>query len=95
MLRASLNVADVDTASPTIVIQTINSGSLHKWSGTSWVNVSTAATAAFAQRSLSVGQKIRWVPPAGVSGDRPAFKVKAWHGSLYSAGTAQVTVNLA
>jgi len=28
------------------------------------------------------------------TGDRRAFKVKAWNGSLYSAVTAQVTINL-
>lgn len=61
----------------------------------SWVNVSTAATSALAQRTLSVGEKIRWVPPAGVSGDRAGFKVKARDGALNSAVTAQVTINLA
>ena len=70
-------------------------GKLQKWNGTSWVNVSTAATSPLAQRNLSVGEKIRWVPPAGVSGDRAAFKVKARDGALNSAVTAQVIVNLA
>ena len=94
LLRDRLNLADGDHASPSIVIQSINSGSLQKWSGTAWVNVSTAATAALPQRSLSTGQQIRWVPPTGVSGDRLAFKVRARDGSLYSATTAQVTINL-
>jgi hypothetical protein len=44
---------------------------------------------------VSVGDTIRWVPPAGVSGNRLAFKANAWDGSLYSAVTAQVTINLA
>jgi hypothetical protein len=95
-LRAALNVADVETASPFFVIQAINSGSLQKWSGTAWVTVSTSTTAALALRSvLSAGQKIRWLPPAGVSGDQLAFKVKAWDGSLFTTVTAQVTVQLA
>ncbi|NBW87292.1 MAG: hypothetical protein EBR23_10815 [Planctomycetia bacterium] len=59
------------------------------------MNVSTAATSALAQRTLSVGEKIRWVPPAGVSGDRAGFRVKARDGALNSAVTAQVTINLA
>jgi hypothetical protein len=94
-LRTTLNVADADSSTPSIVIQSINSGSLEKWNGTGWVNVSTDATAASAQRSLSVGHKIRWLPPTGLSGDRLAFKVKAWDGSMYSVNTAQVTINLA
>jgi VCBS repeat-containing protein len=94
-LRTSLNVADVDNASPSIVIDSVNSGTVQKWNGTAWATVSTAPTAALAQRTLSAGGKIRWLPPAGVSGGRLAFKVKAYDGSLYSAGAAQVTINLA
>jgi hypothetical protein len=94
-LRAALNVADVETASPSILITAVDAGTVQKWNGTSWVNVSTAATSALAQRTLSVGEKIRWVPPAGVSGDRAGFKVKARDGALNSAVTAQVTINLA
>ena len=94
-LREALNVADVDNASPSIVIQSIDSGTLQKWSGTAWVKVSTASTAALAQRTLSVGGKIRWLPPTGVSGERLAFKAKAYDGSLYSADAVQVTINLA
>ena len=94
-LRSSLNVADAETASPSLVIQAVNSGTLQKWSGTAWVTVSTASTAALPQRSLSAGQKIRWLPPVGVSGDRAAFKVKASDGMLTSAVTAQVTIQLA
>jgi len=94
-LRAALNVADVDTASPSIVIQSVDSGTVQKWNGTAWVTVSTGATAPLAQRSVSVGDTLRWLPPTGVSGSRPAFKVKAWDGSLSSAVTAQVTINLA
>jgi hypothetical protein len=41
---------------------------------------------------VAVGDKIRWVPPAGASGSRPAFKARAWDGSQYSAATAQVTI---
>jgi hypothetical protein len=53
------------------------------------------SSSAIAQRTLSVGEKIRWVPPAGVSGDRAAFKVKARDGAPNSVVTAQVTINLA
>jgi len=43
----------------------------------------------------SVGGTLRWVAPAGVSGDRLAFKVRAFDGAIYSTVTAQVTINLA
>jgi hypothetical protein len=90
-LRAALNVAN----GVSIVIQSVQSGSLQKWSGSKWVTVSTAANAPLTQRSVSVGDKIRWLPPAGASGSRPAFKARAWDGSQYSAATAQVKINLA
>jgi hypothetical protein len=90
-LRAALNV----TNGVSIVVQSVQSGAIQKWSGTKWVTVSTAANAPLTQRSVSAGDKIRWLPPAGVSGNRPAFRANAWNGSLYSAVTAQVTINLA
>jgi hypothetical protein len=90
-LRAALKVAN----GVSIVIQSVQSGAVQKWSGTAWVTVSTAADAPLTQRSVSAGDKIRWMPPAGVAGNRPAFRANAWNGSLYSAVTAQVTINLA
>jgi hypothetical protein len=89
-LRAALNV----TNGVSIVVQSVQSGTIQKWSGTKWVTVSTAANAPLAQRTVAVGDKIRWVPPAGASGSRPAFKARAWDGSQYSAATAQVTIKL-
>ena len=94
-LRAAIDVADVDTSSPTILITRIDAGTVQKWSGTAWVAVSTAARVPLAQRLLSAGEKIRWVPPSGVSGNRAAFKAKAWDGVLNSTVTTQVTINLA
>jgi hypothetical protein len=94
-LKATLNFADVDTASPSIVIQTIERGVVQKWNGTAWVVVPTGATATLAQRSLSVGGKIRWVPPADVFGNLPALKVRAHDGVLKSTVTAQVSIHLA
>jgi len=94
-LRAALNVADVDNASPTIVIQSVDSGMVQKWNGYAWSTVSTAAGATLSQRSISVGDKLRWLPPPSVSGDRLAFKVKAWDGAMYSTVTAQVNIKLA
>ena len=95
VLRAALHATDVDTASPSILITAVDSGTVQKWNGTSWVAVSTAATAPLAQRRLSAGEKIRWVPQDRVSGDRAAFKAKARDGVLNSTVTAQVMIHLA
>jgi hypothetical protein len=94
-LVKALYVTDVDTASPAILITSIDTGTLQKWNGTSWVNVSTAANSPLAQRWLSPGEKMRWVPPVGVSGEVAAFKAKARDGVLNSTVTAQVTIKLA
>jgi len=93
-LRTALNPADAETAAPTLVIQAIKSGSLQTWSGTAWVTVATAAALPRRPLSLSEGQKIRWLPPAGVSGAQQAFDVKARDGSLDSTTTAKVTISL-
>jgi hypothetical protein len=87
-LQSALRVAN----GVSIVIQSVQSGAVQKWSGTAWVTVSTAPNAPLTQRTVSAGDKIRWVPPAGVSGDRLAFNAKAWNGSLYSLVTARVTI---
>ena len=87
-LQSALRVAN----GVSIVIQSVQSGAVQKWSGTAWVTVSTTPNAPLTQRTVSAGDKIRWVPPAGVSGDRLAFNAKAWNGSLYSLVTARVTI---
>jgi hypothetical protein len=76
-------------------VRTADFGRPAKANFPAWVTVSTLANAPLAQRSVSVGDKIRWVPPAGVSGNRPAFGAKAWDGAQCSAVTAQVTIKLA
>ena len=93
-LRTAANVTDPETANPGILIQAINSGSLQKWNGTAWVTVSAAANAPLAQKLISAGQKLRWLPPAGAVGNQPAFKMKGWDGVLTSGKTTQVFVNL-
>lgn len=59
------------------------------------MTVATAAGVPQRSLSLSEGQKIRWLPPAGVSGAQQAFDVKARDGLLYSTTTAKVTISLA
>ena len=80
---------------PAIYRKNVALTTVQKWNGKEWVAVSTAAKAPLAQRLLSAGEKIRWIPPAGVSGNRAGFKANAWDGVLNSTVTAQVTINLA
>jgi hypothetical protein len=66
------------------------SGRLEVWSGGRWNAVPTIANIPL----LAPGGRIRWTPPVGAVGTRPAFSVKAWDGWRMS-GVSQVAVNLA
>ena len=68
----------------------LSSGRLEVWSGGRW----TAMPALANLPLLAPGGRIRWTPPAGGPGVRPAFSVKAWDGWRMS-GVSQVAVNLA
>jgi len=94
-LRSATNATDPDGGSPKLMITKIDSGTLQRWNGTAWVAVSTSSTSPMPASLLAFGQKLRWTPPAGVSGDRLAFKVKAWDGSLASSTIAQIVVKVA
>ena len=94
MLSGRSTAADVDSAVISFRVEAIRSGVLQKWDGVRWRGVSTVAGAPAAQRLLSPGQKLRWIPPAGAVGVRPAFTVRAWDGAAFSAVTASVSVKI-
>jgi hypothetical protein len=93
-LRVATGANDVETALPSLVIQSTVAGSLQRWTGTTWVAISTTSTSAVAQRTILPGQKIRWIPPVGATGIRPAFTLKASDGALSSAVTCTVSITL-
>jgi hypothetical protein len=93
-IRAAANPLDAENATPSFMITKVDSGKLERWNGTAWVAAATASSSPTATSLLAPGQKLRWTPPAGVSGDRLAFKVKAWDGSLASSAVAQVSVRI-
>lgn len=66
------------------------SGRLDVWSGGRWNAIPVIANVPL----LAPGGRIRWTPPVGAMGVRPAFSVKAWDGWRMS-GVSQVRVNLA
>ena len=92
MLRTSSRAVDVDSPAISFRVEAIRGGTLQRWDGVVWRNVSVAAAAAPAQRWLLAGQKVRWIPPVGAVGVRPAFTVRAWDGLAFSTVTALVTV---
>jgi hypothetical protein len=94
-LRAASNAADPDGGNPSFIITKIDSGTLQRWTGTAWVAVSPASSSPTAASLLASGQKLRWIPPTGASGDRLAFKFKAWDGLLSSSTVGQVVVRSA
>ena len=94
MFSGRSTAADIDSAVISFRVEAIRGGVLQKWDGLRWRGVSTVAGAPAAQRLLSPGQKIRWIPPAGAVGVRPAFTVRAWDGAAFSAVTASVSVKI-
>lgn len=94
MLSGRSTAADIDSAVISFRVEAIRSGVLQKWDGLRWRGVSTVAGAPATQRLLAPGQKLRWIPPAGAVGVRPAFTVRAWDGAALSAVTAAVSVKI-
>ena len=93
-LLAASQARDPEAASPSFLVETVNTGSVQRWTGTAWVTVSTLPTSPVAQRQLGPGQKIRWTPSDGATGLRAAFQVKASDGQQISGVTAQVSVSI-
>jgi hypothetical protein len=91
-LLAASQARDPEGGSPSFLIETVNAGSVQRWTGSKWANVATSSP--IAERMLGPGQKIRWVPPAGVTGVRTAFLVKAWDGQVAPTLAAQVSVSI-
>ena len=96
-LRDRSSAADIDSPTLSFRVEAIRGGTLQKWDGVArkWRNVSVAAAAPLAQRLLSPGETLRWIPPVGAVGPRQAFTVRAWDGAAYSAVTALVTIETA
>jgi hypothetical protein len=91
-LQAATGATDVETASPTLVIQSVLSGTLQRWNGTTWVRVPSAVGAPLAQRTLHSGQKLRWIPPSSSTGLQQAFRVTASDGVAESAPACTVRI---
>ena len=91
-LLAASQAKDPEGGSPSFLIEAVNAGSIQRWTGSKWANVATSSP--IAERMLAAGQKIRWVPPVGVTGVQTAFQVKAWDGQVAPTLAAQVSVSI-
>jgi len=94
-LRAATGATDAELPNPTLVIQTVLTGTLQRWSGTAWVRISTTAGSPVAQRTLQPGQRLRWIPPSGSTGLQNAFRVTASDGVAASAAACTVRISIA
>lgn len=94
-LRSQVQAADAETDSPALIIVGVDSGTLETWSGDAWIPVPTSANGALEKRLVAAGGRIRWIPPAGAVGDRPAFRIRAFDGRKASTVATRVAVQLA
>jgi hypothetical protein len=94
-LRAATGATDAELPNPTLVIQTVLTGTLQRWSGIAWVRISTTAGSPVAQRTLQPGQRLRWIPPSGSTGLQNAFRVTASDGVATAAAACKVRISIA
>jgi hypothetical protein len=94
MLRERSAAADIDSAAIAFRIESVSRGVVQRWTGVRWVNLVLNANTPPAQRLLAAGQKIRWIPPAGVTGVITAFTLRAWDGQTTSLTRATVSIGI-
>ena len=88
-LVAATGATQTTTRSIQFMLGGLLAGRLEVWTGSRWAVVPRPANLPL----LAPGGLIRWTPPAGVSGLRPAFTVRTWDGWRLS-GVSRVSVNL-
>ncbi|MGY0195696.1 tandem-95 repeat protein [Leptothrix sp. BB-4] len=88
-LLAAGNATDVDGDPLSFRIEAVSTGTLQKWSGAAWQDVTAGTT------MLGKGEKLQWQSEASASGTLNAFTVKAWDGKEASATAIQVKAEVA
>ena len=89
-LLTAASAADVDTPSVSLLVTGVSAGTLQKWTGAAWQAVNPSG--ATPQRTLAVGQRLRWIPAQDATGKIAAFTIRAWDGIALSAEAARVDV---
>jgi Bacterial Ig domain len=86
LLDAS-NAEDVDGDALRFRIETVNSGTLQKESGATWIQVTPGATV------LSAGEKLRWQGAQDANGMLDAFSVRVIDGTVASPTPVKVLIS--
>ncbi|MGY0195427.1 hypothetical protein ACWA7J_10170 [Leptothrix sp. BB-4] len=83
-LAAVADESDVDGDALSFRIESVSSGTLQKWLGGAWLDVTPGATI------VSTGDRLQWKGPSGANGSLDAFTLKAFDGALVSDVPVQV-----
>jgi hypothetical protein len=102
MLMAASGARDAENAPLKFTIQSLQAGRLEKWDGHRWLPVSMGGAPVpigqagqIARPIINPGERIRWIPPAGVVGTVAAFTIRVSDGELASANVSRVSVAVA
>jgi alpha-tubulin suppressor-like RCC1 family protein len=88
-IAVAADEADVDGDVISFRVETISSGTLQKWNGSTWSAVVPGSTL------IAGSDKVLWTPADGSTGLQNAFTLKAWDGQLASANAVQLKVDAA
>ena len=98
---ADMSIAAIDGHPDlSFVVSAVASGRVEKWTGSGWVDISTApATSSpsvllrnLQQRLITPSDQLRWVPPADAISEQAAFTLVGWHGQQASASASTVLI---
>lgn len=96
---ADLAAAAISTlAETTFVVTTVSVGTVEKWDGNSWIDVSSPVTSAsplellrqLEARTIRQGDRLRWIPVGSVAREPMAFSIIGWDGSRLSKESSEV-----
>ena len=88
-IAVAADEADVDGDVISFRVETISSGTLQKWNGSTWSAVVPGSTL------IAGSDKVLWLPADGSAGLQNAFTLRAWDGQLASANAVQLKVDAA
>jgi alpha-tubulin suppressor-like RCC1 family protein len=88
-IAAAADEADVDADIISFRIETVSSGTLQKWNGSTWTAVTPGTTL------IAGSDKVLWIPADGSTGLQNAFTLKAWDGQNASANAVQLMIDAA
>ncbi|MCP9817415.1 cadherin domain-containing protein [Synechococcus sp. GreenBA-s] len=88
-LLAASNAADVEGDELSFRIETVSTGTLQRWDGSAWADVTEGTT------TVATGERLQWTPASNANGTLNAFTVKAFDRVQASSAAVQVQVTAA